>query len=50
MMWKNPSNAVIIWKEKNTAKAAYEFGVSEGTEIFGQVPDTVRVVEEKPVV
>ena len=43
-----PSTFVVFWKEKNTIKAAYEYAISEGTDIFGQAPDGVRVTEEKP--
>jgi hypothetical protein len=50
MVVKNSANRITFWKEKNNPKAAYDYGISEGTDIFGSVPDSVVVEEEKPVV
>jgi hypothetical protein len=47
---KNPATYATVWKDKNTAKAAYDYGVDQGTEIFGEVPYSVVIKEEKPVV
>ena len=45
---KNPADYVTVWKDKNTAKAAYEYGIEQGTEIFGVTPYSVVVIEDKP--
>jgi hypothetical protein len=47
---KNPADIVTMWKEKSNAKTAYNYGISEGTDIFGVSPSAVVVEEEKPVV
>lgn len=41
----NPSTRVTFVKEKNTPKAAYEYAISEGLDIFGRAPDGIQVVE-----
>jgi hypothetical protein len=45
---KKPANFVTFWKDRNNAKAAYDYAIEEGTTIFGQAPDGVNVQEEKP--
>ena len=45
---KNPADYVTFWKEKNNIKAAYEYGVEEGINIFGAAPYSVVVAEDKP--
>jgi len=49
-IYKLPASTVTIWKEKATAKGAYEYGIELGTEIFGNPPASVVIEEEKPVV
>jgi hypothetical protein len=45
----NPNTSVTLYKEKANAKAAYEYAISEGIDIFGKAPDSVSVTEPKPV-
>jgi hypothetical protein len=45
---KTPNISIHVYKEKNTAKAAYEYALELGAEIFGSPPDHVEVVEPKP--
>ena len=45
----NPGTSVTLYKEKANIKAAYEYAISEGVEIFGRTPDGVSVIEPKPV-
>jgi hypothetical protein len=44
----NPGTSVTLYKEKANAKAAYEYAIAEGIEIFGKAPDGVSVIEPKP--
>jgi len=47
-IYQKPATFVTFWKEKNTPKAALEYAISEGTDILGQVPDGIRISEDKP--
>jgi hypothetical protein len=47
-MYRKPSDFVSIWVTKNNPKAAFDYGVEKGTEIFGVAPDSVQVKEDKP--
>lgn len=49
-IYKLPASTVTVWKEKATAKGAYDYGIELGTEIFGESPAAVSIEEEKPVV
>jgi hypothetical protein len=44
----NPSTSVTLYKDKNNIKAAYDFAIEQGIEIFGRAPDGVSVTEPKP--
>jgi hypothetical protein len=44
----NPSTSVTLYKEKNNIKAAYEYALEQGIEIFGKSPDGVSVIEPNP--
>jgi hypothetical protein len=42
------NTSVTIYKEKNNAKAAYEYALAEGLDIFGETPESVSIIEPKP--
>lgn len=44
----NTGAAITLYKEKNSAKSAYEYAITEAMDIFGKPADTVRVIEPKP--
>jgi hypothetical protein len=44
----NPSTSVTLYKDKNNIKAAYDFAIEQGIEIFGRTPDGISVTEPKP--
>jgi hypothetical protein len=44
----NPSTSVTLYKDKNNIKAAYDYAIEQGIEIFGRTPDGISVTEPKP--
>jgi hypothetical protein len=44
----NPGTSVMLYKDKNNIKSAYEYAIEQGIEIFGRTPDSISVTEPKP--